>query len=45
MHKLKAQIEWNLSIPDTLVTVLSIHGGILISGVLLYTSLCSWDHA
>ena len=39
-------IQWNPSIPDTLAAVLSdlIKGGVLISGVLLYTSLCSWDH-
>ena len=39
-------IQWNPSIPDTLGTASSvlIKGIILISGVLLYTSLCSWDH-
>ena len=35
------------SILDTLGTASSvlIKGGVLISGVVLYTSLCSWDHA
>ena len=33
-------------IPDTLVTGSNvlIKGGVLISGVVLYTVLCSWDH-
>ena len=34
------------SIPDTLGIVSSvlIKGGVLILGIVLYTSLCSWDH-
>ena len=35
---------WNFSIGDTIESVV-IKGGVLISGVVLYTSLCSWDHA
>ncbi len=40
-------MRWIPSIPDTLGPVQSvlIKGGVLISGVVLYTSLCSWGHA
>ena len=41
-------LQWKLSIVDTLGTDenVLIKGGVLISGVIiLYTSLCSWDHA
>ena len=39
-------IQWNLSIPDTLGTAYGvlIIRGVLISWVVLYTFLCSWDH-
>ena len=39
-------IQWNPSILDTLGTASSvlIEGIILISGVVLYTSVCNWDH-
>ena len=38
------RVQWNLSSVDTLGTAESvlIKGGILISGVILYASLCSW---
>jgi hypothetical protein len=40
-------LQWNPSIPDTLGTALSvlIKGGVIISGVVLYTLQCSWGHA
>ena len=44
--KLGRYIQWSLSIVDTLGTAESvlIKGGVLISGVVLYTFLPSWDH-
>ncbi len=41
------EIQQNPFIPDTLGTAQSvlIKGGVLISGVVLYTVLCSWGHA
>ena len=37
-------VHFSMYVPLTLHSVL-IEGGVLISGVVLYTSLCSWDNA
>jgi hypothetical protein len=44
---LELELQRNPIISDTLGTAQSvlIKGGVLISGVVLYTSLCSWDRA
>ena len=38
-------VELSLSLTSLIMQSVLIKGGVFILGVILYTSLCSWDHA
>ena len=47
VHHLHVSVQWDASIVDMFGTTQSVLfiGGVLISGEVLYTPLCNWDHS